>query len=148
MSQLTFRSSRIIYYGPHACENCGAMVCKMSIEFGGNAFNYPSEPIYPNTEWHAHVCDPKATVEWKSRPGYHGTVEPPSHPAPSSAGIYQDVTDSSGRVFRFEEATSSSGRLATAYTPEDFDGYHARIGDRVQFTSDSKGGITSYRRIA
>lgn len=59
-AKLTFRNSRIIYYGPHACENCGAMICKMGHEFGGNAFTYPSGPIYPNTEWHPHVCDPVA----------------------------------------------------------------------------------------
>ena len=56
---LTFRSSRIIYYGPHQCGNCGVLICKMGHEFGGNAFTYPDGPIYPNTEWHPHVCDPK-----------------------------------------------------------------------------------------
>lgn len=56
---LNFRSARIIYYGPHPCENCGAMIAKMGREFGGNSFNYPEGPIYPNTEWHPHVCDPK-----------------------------------------------------------------------------------------
>ena len=59
MANLTFRNSKIIYYGPHACENCGAMICKMAHEFGGNAFTYPEGPIYPNTEWHLHVCDPR-----------------------------------------------------------------------------------------
>jgi hypothetical protein len=59
MHNLTFRSSRIIYYGPHACHNCGVMICKMGHEFGGNAFTYPEGPVYPNTEWHPHVCDPK-----------------------------------------------------------------------------------------
>ena len=54
---MTFRNSKIIYYGPHACENCGAIVCKMGKEFGGNTFTYPDGPIYPNTEWRAHVCD-------------------------------------------------------------------------------------------
>jgi hypothetical protein len=56
---LTFRNSRIIYYGPHECGNCGVLICKMGYEFGGNAFTYPSGPIYPNTEWHPHVCDPR-----------------------------------------------------------------------------------------
>ncbi len=59
MNHLTFRSSRIVYYGPHACQNCGVLICKMGIEFGGNAFSYPEGPIYPNTEWHPHVRDPK-----------------------------------------------------------------------------------------
>lgn len=56
---LTFRSSKIIYYGPHACANCGILICKMGYDFGGNAFTYPEGPIYPNTEWNPHVCDPK-----------------------------------------------------------------------------------------
>ncbi len=55
---LTFRNSKIIYYGPHACENCGATICRMGHEWGGNSFDYPGGPIYPNTEWHAHICDP------------------------------------------------------------------------------------------
>jgi hypothetical protein len=56
---LTFRSTKIVYYGPHRCQNCGAMICKAGMEFGGTAFNYPQGPIYPNTEWHPHICDPK-----------------------------------------------------------------------------------------
>ena len=60
---LTFRNSRIIYYGPHACSNCGVQICKMGWEFGGNAFTYPEGPIYPNTEWHPHVCDPKVVAK-------------------------------------------------------------------------------------
>jgi len=56
---MTFRSSRVVYYGPHSCENCGGMICKMGREFGGTSFSYPEGPIYPNTEWHPHVCDPQ-----------------------------------------------------------------------------------------
>lgn len=56
---MTFRNSRIIYYGPHDCERCGVTICKMGHEFGWNAFTYPEGPIYPNTEWHPHVCDPR-----------------------------------------------------------------------------------------
>ena len=56
---LTFRNSRITYYGPHECSNCGQLIAKMGEEFGGSSFSYPSGPIYPNTEWHPHVCDPK-----------------------------------------------------------------------------------------
>ena len=67
-SNLTFRSSRIIYYGPHACENCGALICKMAQAFGGNAFTYPEGPIYPNTEWHPHVCDPKMGQKYRHQP--------------------------------------------------------------------------------
>lgn len=56
---LTFRNSKIIYYGPHECTNCSRIICKMGSEFGGNAFDYPQGPVYPNTEWHPHVCDQK-----------------------------------------------------------------------------------------
>jgi hypothetical protein len=59
MKDLTFRSSRIVYYGPHACANCGVSICRMGQEFGGNALTYPEGPIYSNTEWHPHVCDPQ-----------------------------------------------------------------------------------------
>ena len=74
---LTFRSSRIIYYGPHACENCGEVVCKMGKEFGGNSFDYPNTPIYPNTEWHPHVCSPEMgkMVPVKSVPPTTGTMK-------------------------------------------------------------------------
>ena len=54
---LHFRNSKIIYYGPHTCENCGVSIVKMGTEWGGNAFTNPEGPIYPNTEWFPHVCD-------------------------------------------------------------------------------------------
>ena len=57
---LTFRNSKIVYYGPHPCDNCGAVIVKMGIEFGGTAFNAPDGYPYPNAEWHPHVCDPAA----------------------------------------------------------------------------------------
>jgi hypothetical protein len=58
MAPISFRNSKIVYYGPHECSNCGLMVAKMGNEWGGNAFTYPEGPIYPNTEWYPHVCDP------------------------------------------------------------------------------------------
>jgi hypothetical protein len=57
MSPITFRNSKIVYYGPHTCENCGVLIVKMGTEWGGTAFTNPEGPIYPNTEWHPHVCD-------------------------------------------------------------------------------------------
>lgn len=66
-SKLTFRSSRIIYHGPHPCENCGVLIAKMAHAFGGNAFTYPNGPIYPNTEWHPHVCDPSDVLSLQSK---------------------------------------------------------------------------------
>jgi hypothetical protein len=38
----------------------------MGEEFGHNSFTYPEGPIYPNTEWFPHVCDPKL-VQIKER---------------------------------------------------------------------------------
>jgi len=61
---MTFKDKGIIYYGPHSCSNCGRMICKMGTEFGGNAFDYPEGPIYPNSEWHPHVCDPADVSDW------------------------------------------------------------------------------------
>lgn len=58
MKNMTFRNSKIVYYGPHPCPNCGMDITRMGNEWGGNAFTYPNGPIYPNTEWHPHVCDP------------------------------------------------------------------------------------------
>lgn len=59
MAPISFRNSKIIYYGPHECDNCGILIAKMGHEWGGSAFTYPEGPIYPNTEWHVHVCDHK-----------------------------------------------------------------------------------------
>jgi hypothetical protein len=63
MAPTTFRDQRIVYYGPHTCDNCGQNIVKMGREFGGNAFNQPDGPIYPNTTWRPHVCDPKRVRE-------------------------------------------------------------------------------------
>lgn len=65
---LHFRSAKIIYYGPHPCDNCGVIICKTGREFGGNAFTYPDGPIYPNTEWQPHICHPENVEAWKTRP--------------------------------------------------------------------------------
>lgn len=58
MSPVSWRSAKLVYYGPFKCENCGIMICRIGREWGGNSFTYPKEPIFPNTEWHPHVCDP------------------------------------------------------------------------------------------
>jgi hypothetical protein len=57
MAPVTFRNSKIIYYGPHTCENCGVLIVRMGTEWGGTAFTNPEGSIFPNTEWHPHVCD-------------------------------------------------------------------------------------------
>lgn len=58
MSPITFRNSKIVYYGPFDCPQCGLPIAKMGNEWGGTSFTYPDGPVYPNTEWHPHVCDP------------------------------------------------------------------------------------------
>jgi len=50
------RSPKIIYYGPHRCEECGVMICRVAREQGGDSFDYPDGPIYPNTQWKEHQC--------------------------------------------------------------------------------------------
>ncbi len=47
----------IIYYGPHKCDGCERIICKVSAEQGGMKFDYPEGPIYPNTNWTEHYCD-------------------------------------------------------------------------------------------
>lgn len=66
---LSFRNSKIIYYGPHACDNCGEMICRAGYDWGANRFNYPTGPIYPNTEWHPHICDPKDVQRFNDAKG-------------------------------------------------------------------------------
>jgi len=58
MAPISFRNSKIVYYGPHSCENCGVQIVKMGREWGSTAFTNPEGPIFPNSEWHPHVCDP------------------------------------------------------------------------------------------
>ena len=53
-----------VFYGPHNCKDCGDLICKASRTQGGESFNYPEGPIYPNTTWVRHNCDlNKATDE-------------------------------------------------------------------------------------
>jgi|SRR5690348_4831909 len=49
-----------IYYGPHPCPACGYTICKVANEQGGEAFDYPVGPIYPNTNWTIHNCQRSA----------------------------------------------------------------------------------------
>jgi len=45
-----------IFYGPHQCLDCGGIICKASYTQGGESFDYPKGPIYPNTDWKRHNC--------------------------------------------------------------------------------------------
>lgn len=50
------RKQEAVYYGPHACGQCGLMICRMGSEYGSDSYTYPEGPIYPNTDWSPHVC--------------------------------------------------------------------------------------------
>lgn len=56
MERLTVRKPSLVYYGPHQCPGCTAMICRVSIEQGGRMYEYPDGPIYPNTEFWPHIC--------------------------------------------------------------------------------------------
>ena len=45
-----------VFYGPHRCVRCHALICKASFEQGGAEYDYPDGPIYPNTAWSLHEC--------------------------------------------------------------------------------------------
>jgi hypothetical protein len=47
----------LIYYGPHKCHRCDKIICKVAVEQGGEEYDYPEGPIYPNTDWVLHVCE-------------------------------------------------------------------------------------------
>jgi hypothetical protein len=44
------------FYGPHECERCSIVIVKASREEGGEEFEQPDGPIYPNTPWQRHNC--------------------------------------------------------------------------------------------
>jgi hypothetical protein len=62
MEPISYSDPRVIYYGPQRCRNCGVPVVRAGTEFGGNTFALPDGPIYPNTKWEPHVCDPTKVV--------------------------------------------------------------------------------------
>jgi len=43
----------------------------MGNDWGDSAFTYPDTPIYPNTEWHVHVCDPSLILQYKASGARH-----------------------------------------------------------------------------
>ena len=67
--------SSIIYYGPHPCPDCCRKICRVSISQGGETFDYPKGPVYPNTNWKLHVCTGKETVlPTRPTPGWFSTA--------------------------------------------------------------------------
>lgn len=54
--KFVYMESTAVFYGPHACDQCGVTICKMGREYGHAIYTYPEGPIYPNTQWEPHVC--------------------------------------------------------------------------------------------
>lgn len=50
------RNRKVVWYGPHECNGCGATVVKSSIESGAIALDAPHGHHYPNHKWMKHVC--------------------------------------------------------------------------------------------
>lgn len=80
------RDPKIIFYGPHACQKCGALICRMGREFGTEEYTYPEGPIYPNTEWVPHVCQQRNIdhVNALRSSGWRAPGEKPGDDAPES----------------------------------------------------------------
>jgi hypothetical protein len=51
------------WYGPHPCIRCGKTICRTAQTDGGTEFDYPIGPIYPNTVWGFHKCQPRQTTD-------------------------------------------------------------------------------------
>lgn len=115
MQGMTFRSSKIIYYGPHECSGCGQKICKMGHEFGGNAFTYPEGPIYPNTEWHVHVCDPKTSYRHKGLKAKERVLQKYPNAAVECVGNGSAPDSTVYRVVVSPESTGEGRFLGTAF---------------------------------
>ncbi len=50
------RDHSVIWYGPHECNGCGAIIVKSSIETGAVALDAPHDHHYPNHQWRLHLC--------------------------------------------------------------------------------------------
>ena len=46
----------LVYYGPYPCPDCGKQICRLAKAQGGERFDYPAGPIYPNVNWTMHNC--------------------------------------------------------------------------------------------
>jgi hypothetical protein len=73
------------FYGPHACSDCKKLIVKASREEGGAAFDQPDGPIYPNTEWQRHNCQPNHQDATEA--GHLPTTDCPTCDALDSCGI-------------------------------------------------------------
>lgn len=50
------RNPKVVWYGPHECNGCGATVVKASVEDGAMTLDAPHGHHYPNHKWTKHKC--------------------------------------------------------------------------------------------
>lgn len=86
--------TKIVFYGPHDCaRGCGKTIVKAAIEQGGEEFDQPEGPIYPNTVWGRHTC------EKAEQPGVDATKVVDAAPTPAADASIENsgkVVDGSG----------------------------------------------------
>jgi hypothetical protein len=65
MTEAQAKASPRPFYGPFPCEYCGVQIVRAEHAEGGQAFDVPSWPIYPNSTWepHQHRNIPDPTPE-------------------------------------------------------------------------------------
>lgn len=51
------RNRKVVWYGPHECNNCGATIVKSSFNQGGLELDAPHGHHYPNHRWTLHRCN-------------------------------------------------------------------------------------------
>lgn len=51
------RNRKVVWYGPHECNNCGATIVKSSHNQGGIELDAPFDHHYPNHRWVLHRCN-------------------------------------------------------------------------------------------
>lgn len=91
-----------VFYGPHNCSGCDNLIVKAAVEQGGQEFDAPEGPIYPNTQWTPHVCSgvksaPVASVAEPATPvgggGTGGCVEEGTQIAGSKEEAVGELAD-------------------------------------------------------
>jgi hypothetical protein len=50
------RMRKVVWYGPHPCEECGETIIRSSKETGRVALDAPFDHHYPNFKWCRHRC--------------------------------------------------------------------------------------------
>lgn len=62
-------TNRTVYYGPHECDGCGKPIVRVALEQGGQKFDLPDGPIYPNSDWPVHECSHSGVKPFVAIPG-------------------------------------------------------------------------------